>query len=227
MKCAGRSSMKLSTLAFLSLLALPACSGADASPVQDPAAPPADGTAEADASKGITFTCTEDKAREDKYDKNRFASLTLVLTGKKVTLKNIVYTADFKQGLTQEQSNSNDYLAKGVEYDGKTPLTAQDRADTKKRMDEVDAILGADGKLAFSGTIKPYVRAPKKPTVQYPLETTTAGIDEATLWDTLGNEGDGARLLLPPAMATGAAGKPDIEFEGTQGPVWDRFDCTK
>src|SRR5436305_3225866 len=82
---------------------LVACSGADAPAPPAGAEPPA--SAEEDASKSITFTCAVDTPRVDSWDKNRFASLTLVLSGKKATLKNIVYSADYKSGLEQEQSN--------------------------------------------------------------------------------------------------------------------------
>jgi hypothetical protein len=220
--------MKLSLFLVASVLVgLPcvACSGSDASaptPVDEP-------TATEDATKSFTFTCIEDTARLGKYDKNRFASLKLVLSGKKATIHSVVFSADYTGELTQEKANEEAFLAKGVSYDGKTPLTADERSQANKQIAELAKILaaGAGNTLAFAGSVKPYTRAPKKPTIQYPIDPTTAGIDADTLWGTLGNEGDGARVLLPPAMATGAAGKPDIEWEGTQGPMWDRYDCTK
>jgi hypothetical protein len=73
--------------------------------------------------------------------------------------------------------------------------------------------------------MKPYVKPPKVPTVQYLLEASGGGIDAAVLWDLIGNEGWGGRALIRPAMLNGEPGKPDVEWEGYQGPLWDRFDC--
>jgi len=173
----------------------------------------------------FTFTCTEDKTREDKWAEPRFASLKLELKGKTAKLTDVVYTASYVAEMNQGLANEKAYLAKGLDYDGKTPLTAEDRSQASSYIDQLEKILAANGTLAFTGDVKPYVRKPKKPTIQYPLVPTTGALSADSLWNTLGNEGNGARLLLPPDMATGKPGKPDIEFEGSQGPMWDRYDC--
>lgn len=213
--------MNLSTALVVSLF-LPLACLACGSPE-----PGAD-SGESDVTKGKThaFKCTADTARYGKWDKNRFASFDLELSATTAKMRSVVYTSDYVGELSASQKDEQAVLAKGVESNGK-PLSADTRARIASYLDQLGRILAADHSLAFDATNKPYVRPPKKPTAQFPLEVGTAGIKAETLWETLGNEGDGARLLLPPEMLAGTAAKPDIEFEGTQGPVWDRYDCKR
>jgi hypothetical protein len=204
-------------LTALSTLSAVACGGATNDASTD--------DANATSAKTYKLSCEVDTPRLGQYDHNAFAAIDMELKGQNVKITAVAYTTDFKVNLANEIKNEQDYLAKGVEYDGKTPLTAADRQQANDRIAQVNAILAAEGKLVFEGKIKPYVRQPKVPTVQYPLDPKTAGIDTSTLWDELGNEGDGGRLLLPPSMSNGSPGKPDIEWDGTQGPLWDRYDC--
>jgi len=216
--------MKLSLCVFvLAAAALPCI--ACGSNGQDPA--DGDPTSEDALTKSHTLKCTVDTPRLGQYDDQHYQSFELTLKGSTAKIDKIVYTPAYVQQMQQEVANEQSYLDKGLEYDGKTPLTADDRAQGTDLIDQVGKILaaGTNGSLGFEGKIKPYVRQPKKPTVQYPLDMNADGIKADVLWDTLGNEGWGARLLLPPEMSTGAAGKPDIEGEGSQGPMWDRYDC--
>jgi hypothetical protein len=187
----------------------------------------ADQTATVPAGKTYRMTCTEDTARPQKDENNSIASFDLVLHGDLVKISNAVFTDSGAQTLQQAITNEKDFLAKGLDYDGKTPLTDQEKAAAQSQIDKLELIQSkATGAgLSFEGQIKQYIRTPKRPTVQYPLSVTTPGVDENAFWDFVGNEGNGARFLMPPNMLDGDAGKSDIEWDGTQGPLWDRFDC--
>ncbi len=174
-----------------------------------------------------TFACSVDTPRLGKYDDQHFASLTLTVSKKKVKISKVVFTESFTQGLEQEIANRQDQLAKGLDSDGVSPLSAADKKDIAASIARVQKILAA-GKahaLVFTGKNQPYTKKPKVPTVQYPLEVAGGGVDADTLWGELGNEGFGARALIRPEMLDGDAAHPDIEWEGNQGPMWDRFDC--
>src|SRR5262249_53007712 len=148
----------------------------------------------------------------------RFSSFELTLQGTSAKISNVKYTDEYRGDLESEKKDEEDLLAKGVGDDGKTPMSADETARTSKLIGDLANILSAGPKqsLAFEGTIQPYKRKPKRPTVQYPLSIKTNGLDEKTLWDTLGNEGTGARLLLPASadprklgMLSGKPGNPD------------------
>jgi hypothetical protein len=172
------------------------------------------------------YGCTVDTARLGKFDDQHFASLELDLSGDSVKISKIVYADKFVKELEDDRAAEQKLLASGKWDDG-TALTDAEKAETTDEIDQDTKILAAntDGTLSFAGTVKPYKKAPKVPTVQYPLNITGGGAKADNLWQQLGKEGTGARLLMPPPMATGADGKPDIEWDGNQGPQWDRYDC--
>ena len=182
---------------------------------------------EADLTKGRALSCTEDRARFTPPERNRFASIAIAFRGDEVTITKMIYSDRLWSALYAQLAFAWQRLAKGVDYDGSTPLTQAQRDATAERIAKLDALVeaGLAGTLSLHGKVKPYVREPARPTIQYPLEVATTGIDDDLLWELLGNEGHGARLLLPAAMEGGKRGSPDIELEGSQGPGWDRFDC--
>ena len=222
-----RSIHHLATFLVAALSAVACASSSDSSTTGDQTA-----NAIEESAQSFTFTCNADKDRIARDESNQFASFQLKLQGKNATLTSVVYTDSYKSNVQDQLKDEQDFLAKGVNFDGK-PLTAKDRADAQDTINNLQKILDADGKLAFTAAIRRHVRKVKHPSAQYFLTVKTAGIDSDLLFGTLGNEGTFARLLVPPTMVedesapTGQGGKPDIEFEGDQGPGFDRYDCQK
>ena len=215
------------TLPLLAALSVAACASSASEDTTGDQSANAIATGEA-----VTLKCTVDPQRIGRFEFNRFASFTLKLQGETASLGSIVYTDDYRTNVERERKDEQDFLDKGLDFDGK-PLSEKDRAQAKALIDQLGKILAAEHSLSFAGKIKRHVRKVKHPSTQYPLEVKTAGIDVDTIFDTLGNEGTGARLLLPPEMVedesriTGAGGKPDIEFDGNQGPLFDRYTCER
>jgi hypothetical protein len=218
----GRGMKTIFPLALMTVLACAACGSSNDNTSSDPVT---GDDANLTSAKPSNLKCTTDTARLGQYGKNNFASLDMAIANDTVKLTNIVFSQDYVKGLEQEIKYSNDELASGKHSDG-SKLTADEIAQSKKYVADVTNILKfKSGGLVLEGTIKPYVREPHTPHTRYPLVVKTAGIDVETFFDSLRGEGQSGMLLLPNEMLDAKPGKPDIEWDGTQGPDWDRFDC--
>ena len=154
-------------------------------------------------------------------DNQSFTEMTASFSGKSVSIK-----AKLSESTIQSIENNTASFQKvldGTAIGGGAP-TDEDKAQARKAIDADNAILKA-GKsgLSLKGTLQPYVHA-KGDMIRYTLEVTSPGVDSATLWDLIGNEGMSGILRLDPSDLKNSV---EIYTAGGQGGTYDGFECSQ
>lgn len=170
---------------------------------------------ESSAPKG-KLSCDETSKPSDA----NFSEMSVSFSGKNASIKAKLSESRI-EGLQNEISQWQKVLD-GTAIGGGV-ATDEDKAEAQKTIESVNALIKA-GKsgITFKATLQPYVHQPAGGLIRYSLEPTSAGVDAATIWDRLGNEGQSGILRLNPQDLKNSV---EIYVAGDQGGVYDNFSC--